>query len=294
MDITRSQNLTPPGIIAHYAPVYWEPLPGSGERICAIVLLAPEPNSQILISPGAHVVINAKRLRAMLGVERGSSAAGILKEAADFMTRRLLVSANLQEALPPFKHFTVGRARQVRGFTAEQVLDAAVHMVSAFGSTDDLLDELTENNNHSTATTREFLARVQTAFAPSDDERRKRFLRKVDTAAGEVTIDYVFNRHLVQFATAPISDRQAHNMRREAEAKMLETLTVRQTVMQNQADSRLLINTAPIMVGGLSNEALDLAHATMAHYASMADIHGFLTTEVSSHEDAVHALMALA
>jgi len=230
----------------------------------------------------------------MLGIERGNSMAGILREAADFMTRRLCATAALEDAMPPFKLFTVGPAKRVRGFSAEQVLDAAVHMASAFGSAEDVLEDLGDTSNHSTATTREFLARVQTAFAPAGDDRRKRFSKSVDTEAGKVTIDYVYGKHLVQFATAPITDRQSSNMRREAEAKMLETLTVSKTLMQGQATARrLFINTAQLLAGGASNAAVDTARAAMAHYTAMANVHGFETGEVSSHEDAVHALMAL-
>lgn len=293
MDITHAKTLTTPAIKARFAPVLWEPMPGSGERICAIVLLVPEPDTTLMLTPAAHVVVNVRRLKAMLGAERGESAAGILQHAAEFMTRRLYVDADLEGCMPPFKGFHVGASRRVKGFTPEQVLDTAVRLVSAFGNADDLLDEGLLENNHSTATTREFLARVQTAFAPHDDERRKRFLQRVDTNAGSVTIDYVHKANLVQFATAPVTERQAQNMRREAEAKMLETMTVRATVMENNAKSRLIINTAPLFVGGISSGSQDTAMAAMAHYASIAKVHGFETTEVSNHEQAVHALLAL-
>lgn len=293
MDISRAQTLTPPAIRALYAPVYWEPLPGSGERICAIVLIAPDDNSTRLLSPGAHVVVNARRLKAMLGSERGESALGILNQAAQFMGRSLYVGCSLEECTAPFKHFSTGTARRARGFTAEQILDTAVRSVAAFGSTEDLLEDFVESANHSTATTREFLQRVQTAFAPAEDARRRRFLRPVSTAAGDVTIDYVYEKHLVQFATAPLTIRQAQNMRREAESKMLETLTVQRTVMDNQGAAKLIINTAQLYTGALSNDAHQIAQASIAHYDAMAALHGFGTMQVSTHEDAVLALNAL-
>lgn len=293
MDISRAVSLTAPTIRAQFAPVYWEPLAGSGERICAIVLIVPDELSPRLLSPAAHVVINGRRLRAMLGTERGTSALGILTQAAQFMGRTLYAGGALETCVAPFKNFTTGAARKVRGFTAEQILDAAVHTVSAFGSTEDLVDELLDHSNHSTASTREFLQRVQTAFAPADDVRRKRFLRPVETSAGPVTIDYVFERHLVQFVSAPTSERQAQNMRREADSKVLESMTVQRTIMNNQAVAKLIINTAPLHTGGLSEEASRTAHAAMAHYDGMAGLYGFGTIQVSTHEDAVVALASL-
>lgn len=293
MDITQVKHLTAPAISAQYAPVLWEPLTGSGERICAIVIIVPEVTSAVLLTPAAHVVITHRRLRAMLGSERAESVLGILKQSAEFMTRRLHAGADISGSSPPFKNFTVGPVRTVRGFTAEQVLDAAVRMVSAFGSAEDLIEEVGDLANHSTASTREFLARVQTSFAPADDERRKRFLRPVDTRGGRVTIDYVHDQHLVQFASAPTTLRQAQNMRREAEAKILETLTVQKAVMEGQAKPALIINTAPLHIGRLTDSALIIAQETMAHFNSLAVLYDIVTTEAASPEEAVLALVAL-
>ena len=293
MDVSRTQSLTPPAIKALYAPVYWEPLPGSGERICAIVLIAPDEASPRLLSPAAHVVVNGRRLRAMLGAERGDSALGILNQAAAFMARSLYAGGALEGCTAPFKHFSTGTVRRVKGFTAEQILDAAVHTVSAFGSTEDLMDDLVESANHSTASTREFLQRVQTAFAPADDMRRKRFLRPVETGVGSVTIDYVHERNLVQFTSAPTTDRQANNMRREAESKILETITVQRSLMEGQALAKLIVNIAPLQAGVLGNAAMTTAHAAIGHYEAMAGLYGFGTIQVASHDEAVLALNAL-
>jgi hypothetical protein len=293
MDISRTKHLAGPAVRARYAPVFWEPLPGSGERICAIVLLAPEIDSVSLLAPAAHVVINNRRLRAMCGAERGDSVIGILAQAAEFMKRRLFAGADLTESLPPFEGFSVGPVRKVKGFTAEQVIDAAVSLVSAFGSAEDLLDETGATNNNATVTTREFLARVQTAFAPADDPWRKRFLRPVETQAGRITIDYVHDAHLVQFASAPTTERQAQNMVLEAEAKILQTMTVQKTVLEGRAKMQLVINTMPLHVGGLPDATVRLAHATMAHYVKMAGLYDVQTAEASTHEEAVRVLADL-
>ena len=293
MDISRALSLTAPPIKALFAPVFWEPLPGSGERICAIVLIVPDEDSPRLLSPAAHVVINARRLRAMLGTERGNSALGILDQASQFMARTLMAGASLETCSAPFKHFSTGSVRRVKGFTAEQILDAAVHTVSAFGSTEDLMDDIGEHSNHSTASTREFLQRVQTAFAPADDLRRKRFLKPVETSVGAVTIDYVYEKHLVQFTSAPITDRQSQNMRREAESKMLETLTVQRTILDSQGIAKLIINTAPLTSVALNSVQIHTAELAIAHYDAMANLYGFGTIQVSTHEDAVLALASL-
>ena len=285
-----ADTLSAPSIRANYAPVHWEPLPGSGERIVAILLVSPDVNSSALLTPAAHVVLNSRRLKAMLGAQRGESALGILNEAAAFMTQRLLAGEGLQFCKPPFRHFSVGEVRQARGFTAEQVLDAAVQSVAAFGSADDIIEEVLSTPNTSTLTTREFLQRVQVAFAPADDERRKRFGRAVATSAGDIIIDYVHQKHFVQFTTAPITERQEPFMRKEAEAKLLELLTVHQTVMGTQSVPSLVINAAPLQAAAPSTEARRVADRTLHFFRALASAHHVEAVQVSSHEEAVLAL----
>jgi hypothetical protein len=295
MEPATTSQLTGPSIRARVAPVYWEPLPGSGERICAILLVQPDIDSSTLLTPAAHIIIGARRLRAMLGSERGNSVFGILQAAADFMSHQLLAGAAPEECRPFFKQFEVGTERLVRAFTVEQTFDTAVRLVSAFGSAEELSDEgAVEQNNHSTVTTREFLARVQTAFSPADDERRSRFQRKVTAGTGQITIDYVHQKYLVQFASAPIGERQSQNMRREAEAKLFETLTVSKQVMgEKNSSGRLFINTAPLHTGGLADDVRKVAQDAVAHYLNIASLHGFPTCEVATHDEAVQALQAL-
>lgn len=299
MDITHAKTLTAPPIRALAAPVFWEPLPGSGERICAMILIAPDLDTQVMLAPAAHVVISPRRLRQLLGPERGDSARGILAFAADFMTKRLHADSELSACTPPFTGFTVGRVRSIKGFSSEQVLDAAVQSMAVLGNAQDLIDDgAAEPAGSSTATTREFLARVQTAFAPAHDERRQRFMKRVPTVGSDtVVIDYAHNGHLVQVASVSASERQWQNMRREGEAKMLEVLTVRQ-MMEAEGSSgafkpRLMVNLSPVFFGDQTLNHNGIAQAAMAHYQAIAKLHKFHLTKVASHDEAVHQLLAL-
>lgn len=299
MDITHAKTLTAPPIRAIAAPVFWEPLPGSGERICAMILIAPDLDTQVMLAPAAHVVINPRRLKQLLGAERGESARGILAFASEFMTRRLQADSELSACTPPFTGFTVGRVRSIKGFTSEQVLDAAVQSMAVLGDAQDLIDDgAADNGSNSTATTREFLARVQTAFAPANDERRQRFLKKVLIRGNDtVVIDYAHNGHLVQVASVSASERQWQNMRREGEAKMFEVLTVCRMMEEEGAAGafkpRLMVNMSPILNADPRSGMSDIASAAMAHYKTIAETHKFTLTKVSSHEDAVQKLLAL-
>ena len=297
MELSLSKSLAAPPIRALAAPVYWQPTPGSHERICAMILLAPELSTSVMLTPAAHVIITPRRLRQLLGNERGDSAAGILGFAAEFMTRRLHADSELSACLPPFAGFQVGKVKLVKGFTTEQVLDAAVRGFSIFGDAQNLLEDASPQMGNSTRTTREFLTRVQTAFAPSDDARRARFMRQVQVGEQSVTIDYAHNAHLVQFASAPTTDRQLQNMRREGEAKILEALTVQKSIGQQDESvnfqPRLIINTSPFFSVEQSPEAQDIERKGVAHYHAVAKLHNVATAEAANHEAAANALLAL-
>lgn len=270
---------------------HWEPEPGTGERIAALIALQPQASSSTLLSPGAYVLLPRLRLAAMLGRGRGDSAYGILRTAADFMTQRLMAGAQLEDCQPPFEGFHRGVQRQALGFNVDQLIDAAVRGASAFGHAEEIVDDLVVGSNHSTETTREFLARVQTAMAPANDERRKRFNKKVQLEGANMTIDYAHQRHLVQFATAPLTERQQQNMLREAKAKLFEAQGVAHRLMQGNGKQTLVINTSAIWE--TSGASAGIANATIQQFKQLAALSDAQTVEAPSHDEAVQILASL-
>jgi hypothetical protein len=270
---------------------HWEPEPGTGERIAALLSLQPQSSSSTVLSPGAHVLLPRLRLAAMLGRGRGDSAYGILRAAADFMTQRLMAGASLEECRPPFEGFYRGVQRQALGFNVDQLIDAAVRGASAFGHADEIVDDLVVGSNHSTETTREFLARVQTAMAPPNDERRKRFNKKVQLEGANMTIDYAHQQHLVQFATAPLTERQQQNMLREAKAKLFEAQGVAHRLMQGNGKQTLVINTSAVWE--TSGASAGIANATIQQFKQLAALSDARTIEAQSHDEAVQVLASL-
>jgi hypothetical protein len=270
---------------------HWEPEAGTGERIAALLSFQPQQSSAMLLSPAAHVLLPRTRLVAMLGRGRGDSAHGILRAAAEFMTHRLVAGAPLEDCAPPFQGFYRGTLRQALGFNTDQLVDAAVRGASAFGHPDEIVDDLVVESNHSTETTREFLARVQTSMAPANDEKRKRFNKRVECQGANMTIDYAHQKHLVQFATAPLTDRQQQNMLREAKAKLFEAQSVAKHILQDQGHPMLMVNTSALWSN--AGTGLDVAHATLVQFRQLAALTDTQTVEVPSHEEAVHVLAAL-
>jgi hypothetical protein len=269
----------------------WEPEPGTGERIAALISFQPDPSSEMILSPGTYVLLPKTRLGAMMGRVRAESAYGILKAAADFMTHRLLVGATIDECAPPFQGFQRGAIRQVLAFNADQLIDAAVRGASSFGHSDEIVDELVVEPNHSTETTRAFLERVKTSMAPKGDERRSRFGKRIQFNGANMTIDYAHQKNLVQFVSTPRTDRQQQNMLREAKAKLFEAAGVAKYLFDSQGQQILVVNTSVLHED--SKAGLDVASATLEQFRQLAGLNGTRTVEAPSHVDAVRALSEL-
>lgn len=287
---TRFQlNMDAPKISARFSPVYWEPMAGSAERITALVAIEPEPAQSNLL-PAAHLILPVKRLKGILGPARGNSAFGILNEVAEFMTSRLVAGLTLEDLDAPFAGFTVGKARTIKAFSEAQLLSGAVQMVSAFGDIDDILED--ENfGTRSTSTTMAFLKLVQTAFSHDVKDRRSRFFKEMESdGAKRVTIDYAYQKWLVQFASLPSTVGQAPYVRREAESKILELITARDFV-DSPTETFLIINRQPIIH---SSEAIAStvteANESLKWFAKRYHVHPI---EVKSTDAAVLALEQL-
>ncbi|NHQ93345.1 hypothetical protein [Janthinobacterium lividum] len=290
MDIEHGLKFDLPQISARFAPVYWEPMVGSAERITALVAIEPELGSSDL-TPTAHLILPLKRLKAMLGIARGSSAHGILGHVADFMTSRLNAGLTLEELDAPFGGFTIGNPRSIKAFSEEQVISGAVQMVSALGDVEDIL-EADINQRRSSATTLAFLRSVQADFSVDHKERRKRFFKRFSPdGTRQVTLDYAYEKWLVQFASLPSTLGQAPYLAKEAESKILELITARKFV-NTSTESVLIINRQPMLE--FSGELRKLADDSNSQFSWLAQEHGVRPIEVTSKHEAVSALESFA
>jgi hypothetical protein len=282
-------NMNAPKISARFSPIFWEPMAGSAERITALLAIEPEPG-QTQLTPSAHLILPFKRLKGILGAARGTSAFGILNEVAEFMTSRLAAGLTLEELDAPFSGFTVGKARAIRAFTEEQLLSGALQMVSAFGDIDDILEDDTFGTR-STSTTLTFLKLVQTAFSHDIKDRRSRFFKSMESdGTKRVTVDYAYQKWLVQFASLPSTVGQAPYVRREAESKILELITARDFV-ESPTETILIINRQPIALAseGIASIVAE-ADESLQWFAKRYDVHPI---EVKSTDAAVLALEQL-
>ena len=292
MDLTLSK-LSKPDLLMNFVPIYWEPYPGTGERVVALVATKPAHNSSKTTTPKAYPVLPEKRLIAMLGKTRGISAHAIMSEAAISLTNRLEAGMELHEALPPFEGFSTGVVRRSSGWTLKQLLESAVRSVSAFGSTEELFPDEPEIAHH-TATTREFLNKIQkSSFGVRMKERFNNKLKVslIDSASPEITIDYCHNSLIVQATSLPSNTYQQLGLKQEGESKLLEMTNLRRHT-QNDWQPKLLLNIEALD-SSMSEESISLAKNALSSIAYFAKSENVEVIKINSADEAIETLEAL-
>ncbi|MFA9275060.1 MAG: hypothetical protein ACEQSE_09330 [Candidatus Aquirickettsiella gammari] len=286
MDIS-SLKLRKPQFSAKICPIFWEPISGTSERITALIGLLPHADSATYFPPAAHCILPLQRLKSMMGNTRGGSAFGILMESAQFITQQLSCGAELEDISAPFSGFTVGASRIVRGYSEQQLLDAAIRMVSTFGSHEEILDEGGDIRAIS-ANTRDFIKKVKTQYAGDVANRKERFhLKTFADGLAKVTIDFQYEKWLVQFASLPATTYQQPYSLREAESKLFEILTAKTTI--NAPVSPLLIINSKALSHSEKDSRI-LAKSALDHFKGLASTHNIEVFSASNEGLAVQKL----
>ena len=278
--VIGNEHAMPPCAV-RYSAVFWEPLPGTNERVVALVAIEPHESTQLVVTPGTHIVLSAARLRALLGREGGKSALGVLTKAAEFMTSRQQAGLPLAELRAPFNGFATGPVMIGRGFAVDQLLDAAVRSVSAFGNALSMIeDEEQRVTPRHTLGTGDFLTQVKRAMSLADASTIDRFEQRLDLPDGapEIEIDYAFEKWLVQVTSLPSTERQATNAHREAQSKLLELELARRHAEHRVICPALMVNEDALS-SPLTDKARDEALKTRERLAQLAQ--SFDTTLIS-------------
>lgn len=276
---------------ARYAPVYWEPMPSVSERFVSIVVVQPV-SAESEVCPTARVVLSVDRLRAMFG-RSAKHIFGILKETADLLTHLLEQGAPIEALEIPFNGFRLGEIRVARGRTIEQMLDGAVRSISSLGEAEALYQPTSISIRRQTQATGSFLQKVRLEFSGGDPVRKQRFRRDIITQKTRVpvTIDYAFERWLVQVASLPHVRQQDVLLKREAQSKLFE-MDALQRDLDGNARPILLVNASALR-HPINNEAQDLALAANENFIQWASIIGAEVIQAQTAMEGVHALERL-
>lgn len=278
--------------VARYRSVMWEPIAGTGERLVALVAVQAHESTTQGIAPGTYRVISDQRLRQLLGRQRGMAAAGILNQSAEYMTQRQQAGLPLEELRPLFRGFEPGPTMVARAYSVEQLLNAAVRSVSAFGSADEMIEEeeARQSPRHMVRTA-EFLTQLRRIFTANSKDLASRFdvpLRGREDVP-QVTIDYADGPLAVQVTSLPSTAKQADHAEREAQSKMFELDVARNQMGGNVFKPTLLFNT-DALAEEAGSEARRHAEATRTRLANFARYKSIAVLEAQSPSVAARLL----
>jgi hypothetical protein len=291
----HAHSYASPPCVARYSPVFWEPIAGTGERIVALVSLEPHESSTVSVSAGTYCVLPPERLRAMLGRQRGNAAHGVLREVADFMTQRQAAGLPVAELEAPFHGFQVGPAFVARGYAVEQLLDAAVRTVCAFGTSDDLVEEEESRETpRNTVRTAEFIRSLKRIASGDDKDISARFEQtlRVSSSLPDISVDYAYKRWMVQVTSLPATQKQATHALREAQSKLYEIDLLRKTMDGNAIQPVLLINV-DILTSSLSEEGKEHAGKMLDRLQQLGEADQLDLMQASDPYDAARLVLAL-
>jgi hypothetical protein len=252
-------------------------VPGTAERIVALIALENHTKSEINISPGTHCILPIERLRAMLGKQRGNAAFGVLGEVAQYMTQRQVSGLPLEDLQAQFHGFLRGPIAVARGYTREQLIDAAVRSVSAFGKVDDFFEESEPRDApRHTIRTAQFLKTLKREVAGDDPAIKARFekILRPSQELPELTVDYAFRRWMLQITSLPATAKQAAHALRESQSKLYEIDLIRKNMQGNEVTPVLLVNDDVLYNQPLSSIAEDEATRMLDRLDRLAKSNG--------------------
>lgn len=260
-----------------------------------MIALEPHESSSTNLSAGTYCVLPPERLRAMLGRQRGTAAAAVLRNVADFLTQRQSAGLPVAELQAQYHGFKVGPSFVGRGYSVEQLLDAAVRSISAFGKADDLVDEEeAKDAPRHTIKTAEFLKTLKRYVAGEDPELKQRFEKVLRPRADlpDLTVDYAYQRWMIQATSLPATKNQAVYALRESQSKLYEIDLIRRHLDGNSVSAVLLINK-DVLTDNAANAVQDQARAALDRLQRLAKSDGLEVMEVTSPQEAAQLVEAL-
>ena len=115
---------------AEWAPVYIEPMLGSGERITALIVARMDNGSSLV-----ELSLRAKVLTCMYG-DQGAKILGVAKFLKDSLDEHLAIGRQLSEWIPPAANCYVGVIRIALGGQLEDVVRRAARLTASTSGAD--------------------------------------------------------------------------------------------------------------------------------------------------------------
>ena len=257
-----------PDVRATWAPIYLEPMLGSGERLTAAIVCIGHNNTFQI-----QVTLRARILKCMYG-DAGTKVLGLAQLVAESMVDHLALGGKVGDWVPPTKSCFLGPARTALGDSLESVIRQAARLTSSTSGAD--LEEIDppDVDAHGVDVER-WLHQVKASVVARAKSLESRFNGEVSIRAGAAPtrIGYLGDRIAANFdALIPGSNL---SMRRARSKSRLVDLQILRDIDLLQRNSYELLLWVP-QPGSpqFTQRALDAANGARLEIEEFADKHG--------------------
>jgi hypothetical protein len=279
-----------PPTTAEWAPVYLEPLHGSGERIVVAVVCVDANNR------GASRVAASPRVWKCMYGEQAQRVAGLAALILESFEDHVAAKGTLGQWLLPSQNCSLGPIRLAHGITLEAIVEQGIRLTSSLSTPDELKSAIVEESAETSLVQVErFIQRVKEATLIRASEFEQRFNRTVSVVSGAepTSIGYIGIEMAANFDVLMPGRHSLPRKRTRAKAKLLDLQALRDQVdlLGGRQSYELLLWVPPENSPQFSDADLKRSEQVFLELEEIADKHQLRVEKMFSAEDAAKRIL---
>ncbi|MEN5290866.1 hypothetical protein [Stenotrophomonas lactitubi] len=291
MAITADFRMFPPvpNVQAMWAPLYIEPMHGSGERI-VIATVAVDGSGAFHV----HATLSGRVLQCMYG-DRAEVLDGLIGLAVDVLQAYLATGGALDSWVPPFRSCHLGSCRTAMGADLEQIARSGAILTSSLAAK--LAESSVEQTSESVGTGLDidrWVQQIRDRVCAQSPHLDARFNGEVVVRKGAAPtrIGYLGERIAANFdMLIPGSNLSTRRIRSKSRLVDLQILKDQLDVLAPRTTYELLLWIPDKDSPGYSQRQLDAAHGALSELEAFADEHSLMVRPYSRAEDAAQRIL---
>lgn len=281
----------PPALQARWAPLYIEPMHGSGERI-VVAIAAVDDRGAFCV----HATLTERVLRCMYG-DQAETLNGLIDLSLDVLQSYLATGGALESWLPPFRSCHLGKCRSAMGSDLEQVARSGAVLTSSLAAK--LADYSVEQSSETAGTgldVERWVQQIRERVCAQRPQLDARFNGEIlaRTGASPTRIGYLGANIAANFDML-IPGSNLSNRRFRSKSRLLDL-----QILKDQVDSSLLPRASYELLlwipekdsPGFSQRQLDAAHGALSELQAFADNHSLTVQSYHRADEAAQRILA--
>lgn len=291
MAMTADSRMFPPvpDIQAKWAPLYIEPMHGSGERIVVATAAVDDSGSFYV-----HATLSQRVLQCMYG-DRAEVLDGLINLALDVLQAYLATGGSLESWVPPFRSCHLGTCRTAMGSSLEHVARSGAALTSSL--TAKLSDYSFEQSQESVGTGLDvdrWVQQIRERVCVQNPHLDARFNGEilVRPGASPTKIGYLGGSIAANFDML-IPGSNLSNRRFRSKSRLLDL-----QILKDQVDHLLPRTSYELLLWiperdspGFSPRQLDAAHGALSELQAFADDHSLMVRPYHRAEEAAQRIL---